>query len=79
MQPVYIGKGRSAEESCEAYCIRFKPVLTLIRYSGLDNEVSTSDPVVDVACPQSIPGKRSGDMCSARLYATERRVKLKVA
>ena len=41
-------------------------MLTLIRYSGLDNEASTSDPAADVSCPQSILGKRGCDIqCKA--------------
>ena len=42
-----------------------------LKLRSLDNEASASDPVIDVACPQSILGKRSGDMYSARLYAAE--------
>ena len=36
---------------------------------SLDNEASTSDSAVDVACPQSILGKGSSVTFSARLYA----------
>ena len=32
-----------------------------LKLRSLDNEVSTSEPVADVACPQSILGKRSSD------------------
>ena len=68
-------KGRRAEESREADCIGLKPVLTLIRYSGLDNEASTSVPAADVACPQSILGKRSSHIQGK---AVRSRVKSKV-
>ena len=41
-------------------------MLTSIRNSGLDNEASASDPAADVACPQSILGKRGCDInCKA--------------
>ena len=50
-------------------------MLTLIRYSGLDNEASTSVPAADVACPQSILGKRSSHIQGK---AVRSRVKSKV-
>ena len=40
------------------------------KLSSFDNEVSTSDTAADVACPQSILGKKAV-IYSARLYAAE--------
>ena len=75
----HLRKGRGTEESWEAVCVRFKPVLTCIRNS----EVSTTRHQLRtlrliVASPKSILGKRSSDMYGARMYAAEWRLKLKV-